>query len=336
VASQIAFRMLALATHPSDAGSLLDLHPAFEDNMSRPAPASPAAGVSSSREMVMMSRTASRVVAAVVLGALAAVALGGRLDAADEPAKDKEEEARRERQLKDMTRSAAQHALASADDPKRTFKLQEAALLRSSNPVSGSKDGAIFLWTDHGRPQAVFKLFTYDNKSYTHEWLSLSEDTLTARRGEKVIWEPAEPGVKFREVPDAPKPAETAAERLRQMKALSAKFTSEYTAQHLDAKPFALRLLAQPLLRYETEDAAKADGALFAFVQSTAPVGLLLLESRPTKDGRRWHYAYASLVGGPVTAKYGDKEVFSIEKNYFQKDTTRPYLRLEGVRVPKE
>ena len=61
-----------------------------------------------------------------------------------------------------------------------------------------------------------------------------------------------------------------------------------------------------------------------------------ILLSRPTRDGRRWHFAFASLVGGPVTAKHGDKEVFSIEKNYFQKDTTRPYLRLDRVPVPKE
>ena len=77
-------------------------------------------------------------------------------------------------------------------------------------------------------------------------------------------------------------------------------------------------------------------GALFAFVQSTAPVALHLLESRATGGGPRWHFACASLVGGPVTAKYGDKEVFASEKNYFQKDTTRPYLRLDGQRVPKE
>jgi hypothetical protein len=119
------------------------------------------------------------------------------------------------------------------------------------------------------------------------------------------------------------------------MRALAGKFTSTYTAQHLDNKPFELRLLAQPLYRYEAKD-ARDDGAVFAFVQSTAPVALLLVESRPAKDGRGWHFALSSLVGGPVTAKYGDKEVFSIEKNYFQKDKTRPYIRLEGVPVPKE
>lgn len=283
----------------------------------------------------MTSRTANRVLAAIALGALAGAALGGRTGAADDPAKDKEEEARRERQLKDMTRSAAQHTLASADTPKRTFKFREAALLRSSNPVSGTKDGAVFLWTDGGRPRAALKIFTFDGKSYSHGWLSLSEGTLAAERGGKVIWNPSEPGVAFREVPDAPKPAETAAERLRQMRTVAGKFTSAYTAAHLDNKPFELRLLAQPLYRYETED-AKDDGAVFAFVQSTALVSLLLLESRPTRDGPRWHYAYASMVSGPVTARYGDKEVASIEKDYSKGDRTKPYLELHGQPVPKE
>src|SRR5262245_58030474 len=282
----------------------------------------------------MTSRTATRVLAAIVLGALAGVAFGARLDAAAEPKKDSEEEARRER-LKDMTRSAAQHTLASTDTPKRTFKFHEAALLRSSNPVSGTKDGAIFLWTDRGRPQVALKIFTFDNKSYDHAWLSLSEGTLTAERDGKVIWNPSEPGVAFREVPDAPKPAETAAQRLRQMRAMAEKFTSTYTAQHLDNKPFELRLLTQPLYRYETED-AKADGAVFAFVQSTALVSLLLLESRSTRDGAQWHYAYAGLVSGPVKVKYGDKEIASIEKDYSQRDRTKPYLQLHGQPVPKE
>jgi hypothetical protein len=150
-----------------------------------------------------------------------------------------------------------------------------------------------------------------------------------------VIWNPSEPGVTFREVPDAPKPAGTAAERLRQMRAVAGKFTSTYTARHLDDKPFELRLLTQPVYRYETGD-ARSDGAVFAFVQSTASVALLLVESRPTRDGPRWHYAYASLVSGPVTARYGDKEVASIEKDYSQRDRTKPYLELHGQPVPKE
>src|SRR5262245_20072462 len=208
----------------------------------------------------MTSRATNRVLAAIALGALAGVAFGGRLGVADEPAKDSEEEARRERQLKDMTRSAAQHTLASADSPKRTLKFREVALLRSSNPVSGTKDGTVFLWTDRGRPQVALKVFTFDNTSYAHAWLSLSQGTLTAESDGRVIWNPSEPGVAFREVPDAPKPAETAAQRLRQMRAMAGTFTSTYTATLLDSRPFELRLVIQPLYRYETED-PQADGA---------------------------------------------------------------------------
>ena len=283
----------------------------------------------------MTSRTAIYGLAAIALGALAVGVFGGRLGAADEHAKDKEEEARREKQLKAMSRSAAQHTLASADSPKRNFKFREAALLRSSNPVSGTKDGAVFLWTDLGRPQVALKIFTFDGKSYAYAWLSLSEDTLTAERGGKVIWNPSEPGVAFLGVPDAAKPAEGAAERLRQMRALAGKFTWTYTATHLDNKPFELRLLTSPLYRYETED-AEADGAVFAFVQSTALVSLLLVESRSTRHGPQWHYAYASMVSGPVTVKYGDKEIASIEKDYSKADRTKPYLELHGQPVPKE
>lgn len=270
-------------------------------------------------------------VTAVILAVSAT--LFGRLTAADEP-KEKEDETRREQQLKNMKRSAAAYAL-SAGSPKRAFKLQDAALLRFSNPVSGTKDGAIYVWTDGGRPQAVVKLYTFDNEHFTHEWLSLSEGKLVAERDGKSVWAPTVGGLAFAELPDAPKPAETPAERLRQMKTLSAKFTASYTAKHLDGKPFELRLLAQPLVRYEADGDPRSDGALFGFVQSTAPVGLLLLESRKTANGVRWHYAFASMVSGPLTAKFGEKEVFAVEKEV-RHDPTQPYLQLHRQPVPKE
>lgn len=191
------------------------------------------------------------------------------------------------------------------------------------------------MWTDAGRPQAVVKLYTFNNEQFTHEWLSLSEGALTAERDGKSVWAPAGAGLTFAELPDAPKPADAPAERLRQMKAIAAKFTASYTAKHLDNKPFELRLLAQPLMRYGADGEPNSDGAVFGFVQSTAPVGVLLLESRKTKDGTRWHYAFASMVTGPFTARYGDKEVFAVEKAV-RNDPTLPYLQLHRQPIPKE
>jgi hypothetical protein len=286
----------------------------------------------------MIRQFASRLLSASFLGVLAAVVFCGRHAAADEPEKDKEEEAQREQGLKNMKRTAAQYTLSSADTPQRAFKFHETAAMRFSNPITGTKDGALYVWTDHGRPQALLKLFTLNNNnsSYSHAWLSLSENNLVAERGGKVIWRPTEPGINFREIPDAPRPAEAAAGRLRQMKTLAARFSATYTAVHLGANPFELRLLAQPLLRYETDDDYRADGALFGYVQSTTPIGLLLLESRQTPDGHRWHHAYSSLVTGPVTARYGDTEIFSLERNAASTNPKKPFILFRSLPVPNE
>jgi hypothetical protein len=267
---------------------------------------------------------------------LICLSICSHLFAKDDDDAKKEEEAHRELQLKNMKRSAAQHILTAADGRKEQFKFHESAIVRFSNPVAGTKDGTVYMWTDRGRPQALLKLYTFNNKSYTHEWLSLSESAFAAERNGKAIWEPAEPGITFRELPGAPKPAESAVERLRQMKTLSAKFASTYTARHLDAQPFELRLLTTPLHRYETTDDSPTDGAMFSFVQSTAPIGLLLLETRRTREGNRWHYAFASMVTGPVTARYGEKEIFSLEKDYVRRDPKLTYLQLHGQPFPKE
>src|SRR5205823_10148130 len=117
-----------------------------------------------------------------ILGLLAAVVVCGPLRAAQEPEKDKQEEARREQQLNNMRRSAAQYILSSADKPERTFKFHETPALRFSNAVGGTKDGVLYLWTNHGRPEAILKLYSFNNKNYTHAWLSLSENSFVADR----------------------------------------------------------------------------------------------------------------------------------------------------------
>jgi len=277
-----------------------------------------------------------RLILPFTLGVLAAVVSCGSLAAADEPDRDKAEDARREQSLKNMKRSDGKYSLSSADSPQRLFTFHETAALRFNNPITLTKDGALYVWTDHGRPQAALKFFTFNNQTYSHALLSLSEGNLVAQRNGKVVWSPTEPGIKLHELPDAPKPAETAAERLRQMKALSARFSAMYTATHLGAKPFELRLLTQPLLRYETDNDNGADGALFAHVQSTTPVGLLLLESRPAASGQRWHYAYTSVVTGPVTARFDDQEIFSLERDAASTDPKRPFVLFRSLPVPKD
>jgi len=284
----------------------------------------------------MIRQIASRGSWRVFIGVLAAALFSGPLGTADEPEKDNEEEARRERQLQNMQRSAAQYVLSAADPPQQAFQFHETAALRFNNPITGTTDGALYLWTNHGRPQAILKFFTFNNKTYTHVWLSLSEHRFAAERNGKAVWSPTEPGIKLHELPGAPQPAESAAQRLRQMRTLSAKFSATYTTVRSEGRPFELKLLTQPLLRYETDDEHRADGALFGYAQGTAPVGLLLIESRQTQEGHRWHYAYASLVADQLTARYLDKEVFSLDRKYNALDPTQTLIMFPSQPVPKE
>jgi hypothetical protein len=73
-----------------------------------------------------------------------------------------------------------------------------------------------------------------------------------------------------------------------------------------------LRLLTQPLLRYESRTTGVQDGGLFGLVVATDPE-LLLLESRETKDGPRWHYSLARLNHQPMYAHYRDAEVWRVD-----------------------
>src|SRR5687767_12246708 len=110
-----------------------------------------------------------------MLTLVATAVAASRLAAQGEPGQSAGGNPKADPSLRAMYRSAAQYTLSSADEPGRAFALRETPALRSSNPVSGNKDGAIFLWTDRGRPQAALKLFTYDNKRFTHFWQSLSD-----------------------------------------------------------------------------------------------------------------------------------------------------------------
>jgi hypothetical protein len=269
----------------------------------------------------------------VAIALLALTVLSCRLDAVDDDGKKDES---REQQLKLMNRTAERYTLSHDDDRKQLLKFHDTAIMRFSNPVGFSKDGAIYLWSYRGQPQAVLKIYTPDNENFAQEWQSLSEGPLIAEREGKTIWNPAEAGITFRELPDAPKPAESAAERLRQMKVLTGKFSVSYRAVQ-DSKPEELRLLTQPLFRHEANvEAKRLDGAMFGFAQSTTPMGLLLFEARREGESHRYYYAFARFSTQSMTAKLGDKEIYSVEKYNYRRDPKLTFLQLRGQPLPKE
>ncbi len=71
--------------------------------------------------------------------------------------------------------------------------------------------------------------------------------------------------------------------------------------------------MPQPLFRYESTEPAVLDGALFAFVTSTDPEALLVIEARThaAADGPVWDYAICRLTDLGLVVRHKGKEVFA-------------------------
>ncbi|HWB11706.1 MAG TPA: hypothetical protein VG826_20920 [Pirellulales bacterium] len=163
---------------------------------------------------------------------------------------------------------------------------------------SGGQFGAVFVWTNKGCPEAVGTIFSNPNpqgegRALLHELHSLSQQVLFPVRDSANSWTP-KAGVARRAILDGPPPADTPRGRLVQLRALARDF-SAHSISPYDEGRWELRLLPQPLYRYESTDPAVIDGAVFGYVTSagTDPEVLLVIEDRVVAEKPQWQYALA-------------------------------------------
>lgn len=214
-----------------------------------------------------------------------------------------------EARLAYMKKSVLFYDIRPADGPKTPFKIQAEPVLRFTNPVGKSRDGAVFLWLDtSGRPEAVAQASLNRRGIWVHEFASLSPRPFKAKSDKGHEWSPSKAGVFFRPVPDAPKPAGTAEQRLLQMRALTREFKVEDNFQRESWQ--GLRLLPKPFARYGKADSGVLDGALFCYVLTTDPEAYLMLEARVGDQGPEWVYAFAPSTSYPLRASCKGKPVW--------------------------
>ena len=126
-------------------------------------------------------------------------------------------------------------------------------------------------------------------------------------------WTPRAPGIQLRADRRRPAagplgPATTRAD---------APLAREFSARTRDHKgrQWELRLLPQPLYRYESTDAEVPDGAVFAFVTSagTDPEVFLVLEARKPAGGGEpaWQYAAARFTDLDLWVSHKEKVIFT-------------------------
>jgi hypothetical protein len=257
--------------------------------------------------------------------AILVLGLGGRAGA-DEPAANAE--AGRAAEAVGLARAEAErYRIVVEGRADAAIALEKEALLQWSNPVAGSIHGSVFVWTDRGTPVAVGSIYKwFSPKTHTGvELHAISPRRLSADREGRRLWSPSRPGVEFRAIPGAQAPAESPAGRLRQMRAMAKEFAGGETTREGVARE--LRLLTQPIYRYESTDPDVVDGGLFAFVEGTDPEIVLAMEARRTAKGVEWQFAAARMNSVALRLKQRDREVWSVPEIPWSqaRDHAEPY-----------
>lgn len=255
------------------------------------------------------------------------ISLGALGVADDSSAKPQAEEDNASDALRITTAAAELYEFELPGEPLRKLKLHPRSILRWSNPVAGEIYGNVFVWTLDGRPTVVGSIYQwYSPMTHgSHEFHSLTTDTLEGEREGAVVWSTSQPGIEWRSVPDQPMVADSQATRTRQLRALSRRFQVRKTDREEETRE--LRLLTQPLFRYGDPDSEVIDGSLYAFVQGTDPEVLLLVEAIKTAEGVEWRYALARMNSVKFVARYQGQEVWRKERSVWKdvKSGRQPY-----------
>jgi hypothetical protein len=273
----------------------------------------------------MTNRSAMRVLMTVTL----CFGVAGPVSA-DPPAESKSPDASGER-LQFMKDSVRIYELTLGNGRATALSLQEKPVFRLGKQYANDlEDGAIFLWTsEYGRPSAAIQVFLIKNTRepqglWIHEFTSLAPTTLKAVRTGQSWWAPTTPGLEFKPVPGAPKPAESLTQRARQMRALAEGFRA---SDNFGGKGWSeLRLLPTPISRYGESGTKLVDGALFAFVLGTDPEVFLFLEARPGKQGQQWEYALAPMTVYAVRGSYQGKAIWELPDRQPSWDPSKPFF----------
>jgi hypothetical protein len=204
--------------------------------------------------------------------------------------------------------------LETADDSKTPLARCEKSIQKWSWERNGFTDGQTYVWGLKGRPQAIGGAFLIPAEKKAHyEFVSLSPAPLICRRDGETVWTPPAVDLAWKEIPAAPKAADTPRARARQLGALAEKIGGVARMgppRYAEGSRWELRLLPTPVYRYSDANQGVLDGAIFLMVMGTDPQLVLLIEAREEDRKTTWKAAFARLSGFELAASIGDKEIW--------------------------
>jgi hypothetical protein len=229
----------------------------------------------------------------------------------------------RPRRLAEMNQIAGSFQAAKIDGGTRVEipNLRE-PLHRWSDPTRENSDGALWAWRSAGRPIAIVAIELYPHDKWfgtvwALEFTSLSTGPIEVAGGEhfdrtyadlappvsggRLRWAPAKGGLDFKEISNAPAPANTEAKRFS---------AREY--YDIKSQDYALRLLPHPIDRYADKASGLVDGAIFLFANGTNPELILVIEAQCRGAGSpTWSYAAAPLTRAEPVLRLDNKDVWT-------------------------
>jgi hypothetical protein len=191
---------------------------------------------------------------------------------------------------------------------EKTLHPRQSPILKYSDPARGYLAGGVWRLGKTGRPSGRVSLEYWprgetEEPRLMFEFICFSKDRfeLTAEK-DGTTWRTDGGAFEFAALSDAAKPAAAEKQRLIQMRALARRFAA--SEKHM-GEFTSLRLLPQPIERYNDPEHGIHDGAVFVFTYGTNPEVVMLLESG--KDG--WSYALGRMSWAESVVKLDDKEV---------------------------
>jgi hypothetical protein len=239
---------------------------------------------------------------------------------------------------------AASYRIVAESAPDEPLKLHEPPVLRWSQPVRGGDDGALYVWLKDGEPAVVGTMFCWPHaegyRVVVNEFHSLLTEPLSAAREGEEVWAPREAGIEWTSFEEAPSPADTVTGRTLQLRRLAERFRGENVDDSSD-KTWELRLLSQPLYRFDlSEDAANdapvLDGGLFTLASGTDPEILILIAARRIDGDWQWQWALARFSDRPLTAWLDGEQVWAVERARPSREKPHIYFDVAKLEHPPE
>lgn len=223
----------------------------------------------------------------------------------------------RARRLEQMLTAATDYELwRGRDDEQRLVRI-ERPVLRWSNPLRSTGDGAVFIWADEQgakRPAAVMCIYCNDTGGVDHEWQSLALEPIRAAYRGASVWRPQTAGSNFTSwlMP------RNRLQPLRRGAWLRCTGCCAILTPPSAKQPRQrdLRALTHPIYRYGDAQSELVDGFVFAFAQATDPEILLLLGARRQgTEPASWWWAAARMSGWHLDLRHRGELVWTVDSH---------------------